>query len=79
MVNSSEKNGKKKEEKRKSGNGEDVKKKEKKVYEMPGQKRDPPEEVYITFLQIICEYRTRQNITDCTVFVPHNTMTMSTR
>lgn len=43
----SEQNGKKKDEKRK-GNDASVKK-EKKVYELPGQKRDPPVEVYFPF------------------------------
>ncbi|KAJ0479009.1 hypothetical protein HanRHA438_Chr13g0577841 [Helianthus annuus] len=45
---SSEQNGKKKEEKKKVVKGSDSsvkkEKKERKVYDLPGQKRDPPEE-----------------------------------
>lgn len=56
-----EQNGKKKEEKKK-GDDASVKKKEKKVYELPGQKRDPPEEVHFPFFRLhlidnyICGY-----------------------
>ena len=36
---------KKEEEKKKKGLGAEPRKKEKKVFDLPGQKRDPPEEV----------------------------------
>ena len=53
MVKVIEQNGKKKEEIKKGVKAEDTsvkkEKKERKVYDLPGQKRDPPEEVCLPF------------------------------
>lgn len=48
---------KKKKEEEKTNSAMEPKKREKKVYDLPGQKRDTPDEVLLFYFFLLCEER----------------------